>query len=286
LSWLAAASAGRRDVAIVSDFQRGAITDAELARIPRAIGVRLIRAGRPAPSGETRSVDGWRGARWSPSLRIDGEGTAVNWLRGPISSPAVTLTIHAAPADAAAAARAEQAARSFGVPAADAVRPLEIWFAGASAPRGQISIFDFEIENRDLTPRHATPWVAAAAIALLRDPLPASAGAAIRVGEAHGAFVVHTDVTAASLAAPSVVRAALLAAAPPVADVELEPEAIDDVALARWRREPAPADDDGRPEGYDGRWLWGLALAGLAFEGVLRRRADRREPVEAHAHAA
>src|SRR5205823_946767 len=98
--------------------------------------------------------------------------------------------------------------------------------------------------------------------------------------------VVHVPVRATSPAAPAAIRAVLVAASPAIADAELEPAALDDGVLARWRREPSRDDGDPRPDAYDGRWLWAVALAFVVGEGIVRRRGRVEAEQRAHADAA
>src|SRR5262249_1608797 len=142
--WLTAAPAARREIVVVSDFQRGSIDNADIAGVPGSTGVALLGAGQPHAAGRASSVDGWRGAQGEPSLTLDAASTQVTWpRRGEPSSAG--LTVHAAAADRAAADRAAEAARSFGVPRSDPPRPIDVEFAGAPAARETAPV---------------TPWIA------------------------------------------------------------------------------------------------------------------------------
>ena len=55
-AWLASVPAGRREIAIVSDFQQGAIDAGDVARVPPDIGIRCLRAGPPVPPDPHRQV--------------------------------------------------------------------------------------------------------------------------------------------------------------------------------------------------------------------------------------
>jgi hypothetical protein len=124
-------------------------------------------------------------------------------------------------------------------------------------------------------------------MALRRSSLLAETGAQVGVGERSGVLTVTVPFPATSALAPAIVRAVLLAAAPPIADPEVETTTIEDAALAKWRRGPAPlADVEPSPEDGDGRWLWALALGLLVLEGVARRTRSSHADAEAHADAA
>jgi len=269
--WLATASAPRRAVVVVSDFQRGAIDEADIAGIPASTGIVVVRAGTPAAAGRLGKTEGWRQARWEPVVAIDEASTQVTWERRGESAPSA-LTVRAAAGDQTAADRAAAIARQFGVAAGDPSHRIDIAFAGAAGiPDGPPS----------------TPWIATAAMALRRSGLLAETGAQVGVGERSGAMTVSVPLPATSALAPAIVRAVLVAAAPPVADPEVEPTTTEDAALAKWRRDPAPlANVEPSPEDGDGRWLWAIALGLLALEGVARRRRSSHADAEAHADAA
>ena len=268
--WLADAPAARREIAIVSDFQRGSIGEADLAAVATSTGLTFVRAGRPHAANRAAVIDGWRGSRWEGSLSVDDTATQVTWTRRP-ASPSLTLTVRAAADDRTTADRAAEAAQLFGVPAAHPARRVEVSFAGASELAGA-------------APR--TPWIVSAAIAMQSSGLLAQTGAQGQVGERDGMMTVKTALPASSPFAPAVIRAALLAAAPPTVDAEAEPAAIDDGVLARWRRPPVPIASRGAdPDSSDGRWLWALALVLLLVEARVRRR-DGAVQEDAHADAA
>lgn len=269
--WLATATAARHEIALVSDFQRGSIDEADVAGVPRSTGVTLLRTGHPQAVMRDASVDGWRGARWDASLALEQASTQVTWTRRD-QTARTGLTVRAAERDRAAAGRAADAARSFGVPHAEPARPVEVSFDGAPAVA-------------DTSP--VTPWIALAAIALRGSELVAETGARIEVGERDGVMRVKAALPASSPLAPAVVRAALLAAAPRVFDPEAERTAIEESVLSRWRRDAAPvASTAPGSDESDGRWLWALALALLLVEGIVRRREAAIQEREVHADAA
>jgi Aerotolerance regulator N-terminal len=270
-AWLQSTAAGTREIAIVSDFQRGTITAGDLARVPPHVGVRFARAGAPSSDrAPLPAVDGWRGSRWTPSLALDGAGTQVTWTRTG-DGAAGAVTVRAAPSDQAAADRALAAARSFGVAVSDPPARVDIAFAGA-AP------------TADAPP--STAWIAAAASKLATDPLVSASGAALTTGERDATLTVRTSLPATSPAAPAIVRAVLVAASPAVAGPERETTAIDDATLAGWRRAPV-VDPGGVPvDASDGRWLWGIALALLLVEDGLRRGRKTLPGQETHVRAA
>jgi hypothetical protein len=270
-AWLADAPAGRREIVVVSDFQRGVLSGGDLTGVPAAVGVRFVRAGQPSPgSSPAPAVDGWRGGRWTPSTTVDASGTTVRWQRAGVASPGAVV-VRGAAADMPFATRALAAAASFGIPAPQPARAVEVVFAGAPA---------------EADARPTTRWIADAAIALDGDTMLRGTGVDVTTRERDGRLVAHADVAVSSPLAPAIVRAVAMAAAPPVADPEAETAALDDGVLSRWRRDAAPSATAVPNDSSDGRWLWMLALALLGVETVARRSRHRAAVVETHADAA
>jgi hypothetical protein len=271
LTWLQSSAAARREIAIVSDFQRGSVDTGDFADVPAHVGLRFARAGAPSSAGgPLPDVEGWRGARWTPSLGLDAVSTQVTWTRtGGAAETAVS--VRASPTGQGAADRALAAARSFGVPAGEPPVHVDIAFAGA--PPGV-----------EMPPK--TPRIAAAAIALAADPVVIASGAPLVIGERGGMLTARTALSAESPVAPAIVRAVIVAASPRVAGPERETIAIDDATLAGWRRAPVAQLGHIPPDASDGRWLWGVALALVLIEGVVRNRRASRAAEEVRANAA
>jgi hypothetical protein len=280
--WLEGTPPSRREIVVISDFQAGTFDGRDLAAIPPGVGIRLVRAGVQPDSRRATSppVEGWRGGVWQAATTIDASSTRVSWARTGSAGDPSWISVSASPADAVAADRALRAAVSPGVPAGDNSRRLAVRFAGATAqpsPGGPVR----------------SPWIASAAIALQRSDLMKGAGR-LAVSERDGAMIVDAPFPAAALAAPAVVRAALLAVRPDViADRQIEVATLSDTDLARWRRDPAPVTRSAIPlaDDSDARWLWLLALAFVGLESRVRRgrRRNGQAPAadgEVHADAA
>jgi len=279
--WLRTAQPARREIVIVSDFQLGSLDEHVVRAIPADIGVRFIRAGAQPATGLAISplVEGWRGGIWQSTTTIDGAGTRVSWARQGNAAVPEWIAVMASPADTAAADRALRAAMALGIPSGPPDRKLLVRFAGA-APLASPA-----------EPIRAA-WIATAALADgLRGMQPG-----VSVAERDGVMVVDAAMSASALAAPSVVRAALLAVRPAtIADTEAEIMTLPDADLARWRRDPAPVTPSALPfaNESDLRWLWALALVLLAAEARIRRILRPRQSFggqvgrgEAHADAA
>ena len=281
IAWIAGTAPSRREVVVISDFQRGALDASAFAAIPKDVGIRLVRAGsQPATRSLTPApVEGWRGATWQPWLSIDAEGTRATWTRLRDTAPPSWLTPVVAPADALAAERALRAAASFGVAAGDASRRVAVIFAGA------------KFEGSLPQPVRA-PWMASAVLALRGSRLLRETAVAVTTGESDGVLVVGTRIPAASAAAPAVLRAVMMAVRPAViGDADAETVTLPDAQLAAWARAAAPvtgrvgiAVDEG-----DARWLWLAALLLVLLEGWIRRAPKQRVREEhdvVHADAA
>lgn len=279
--WMAQTPPSRREIVVISDFQRGALDAGAIAAIPAGVGVRLVRAGsQPAERTVTLpAVNGWRGATWQPELAIASDRTRATWTRQRDAEPPSWLTPVAAPSDMPAAARALRAAASFGVAADDRSRRVAVVFTGG------------RFQGHAPQPVR-TPWMVPAALALRDSELLRESSIGVTTGERDGVLVVEAGVAAASPSAPAVLRAVMLAVRPPlVAGPEDETVTLPDAQLAAWARPAAPvtgrvgnAVDEG-----DSRWFWGAALILLLLEGRVRRRSRAQATEEkdvVHADAA
>lgn len=265
-AWLADSPPARREVVILSDFQRGAFDRADLDVLPNGAGVRTIRVGHPRPDAARAPLPVlFQGAVWKPAIQLDADSTSVRWTKSADASTPTWLTTAEPPAERDAAARVVNAALS-GVAPGDGSRRVHVRFAGAAA---------------DSTGRQAvrTPWMVDAVLALRHSPLLRQTNASITTSEQNGRLVVDTSAAAQSLGAAAVVRAIVLAAHPAsIADREAEVVPVADAELAQWRREAAPLSPTaggprpGPDSDSDARWFWGLALLLLGLETWLRQR--------------
>jgi hypothetical protein len=281
--WLSRMPPARREIVIVSDFQRGAIDAASLAALPEAVGVRFIRAGAPAASAALPRILGWRDRTWEPRIALRGDALDVTYGTGPAPADADTradgssvagfVTTRQPAGEDSAAAAALAGAASFGT-VANGDRRAVVAFAGADRVAGEQPL--------------SAPWMLRAAWDVRRSSLLNETGAGVTFAEKDGELVVHTDVRAGSASAPAVIRAVMLAVRPAViVDPELETATIPDVDLAAWRRAPGPVERGGAvvSDGVEARWLWAVALALLGVESWVRRRRPSAQQ-EVHADAA
>jgi hypothetical protein len=253
-AWLANSPPARREIVVLSDFQQGSITAEDVAQVTAGIGLRLLPPGDPAPA--TRDLpptailnpDGVLDVR----SRIDAARTLVRYETA--TSPAEGLEIVANAADVA---RLRRVVALAGAQAPSAAQPIVIRFQQPALPATAVA--------RD------ADWTFAAGQRLLRTP--GVSGLPISVAGAGGSLIVDVGVDPQSVAAAEVVKAALDARLDPHALAELEVTRIPGPVLAGWSRDPAPPDPGAwqQSDQSHGRWLWGLALALLGIESLVRR---------------
>jgi len=245
----------RRELVLVSDFQAGTIDREDLNATPDGTGIRLVRIDARAPVVPSRPDSA--------------------------TPPAVQLLAGASGRSGAEAAR--RAAEARGAP------------AGGRADRTVTIVFpDFDRRSELLAATRALdqPWMLDVAVRVVRadqshlysEGLTWSAGAA-----GTNELRLFPGVAAGSLGSAALVGAAARAASPDPEPAEASTATIADATLRSWER---PASDvtpvvPRDPNRFDGRWMWGLALALLAVEGLLRRTRRTPTPVEmSHERAA
>ena len=280
--WLSQTPPARREIVIVSDFQRGSIDAEAFARLPSSVGLRFIRAGSPSAIATLPAIAGWRGGTWKPRITVRGDAvdatytaddTVIEDGRSHRTVVPGFVTTRQPAGDAEAAAAALAGAASFGTVVEGDHRAL-VAFIGAENVAGEQSLM--------------TPWMLRAALELRRSSLLRETGAAVTFAEKDGALVVHAEVRASSAAAPGVIRAVMLALRPAtIVDAELEPATIPESDLATWRRDAGAVDRGGAviSDGVEARWFWAVALVLLAIETWVRRQRVSGHR-EVHADAA
>ena len=263
-AWLQGAEPGRREITIVSDFQRGAITDADVMRLPGAIGLRLLRVESVVTEPvafEAGAVLGG-GKTYTRSVVANADSTAVS-LR-PSTDETVGLEIGGASAE-----RLRRIVSVAGAVAPSSEQPILIRFGAPSGTTG----------------RSLGGWTRDAALRLFASR--EAAGVRVHSASQDRNLVLHVDVPSDSLAAARITQATLNARQDPGAWADREPGTIPESILARWTRAPAAPDADAwqRTTESDGRWLWVAAVLLMGVESVVRR--ERRQPVaQTEAHAA
>jgi hypothetical protein len=291
-AWLDAGP-GRRELVVLSDFQRGALNATGLGALPSSDGIQLIRVDlSPAPV-VTASV-GVGSRTLTARAVVDGDATSVAW-RNAFAAPPLPVQILSktpAPRDVEAAV---EAAQSQGLPTGTAVHAIAIVSpeAGDLAQRvastqpidrpwmsEAIALVAADERVRAAAVRTTASVDASALSVAARDRTgrPALVAGVSRTGGAERLelFVLTTDPLLLSATIASASRAAV--AAPEWS--ESEPAVLSDAELSRWNRAtpataPISAGDDGRS---DARWCWALALVLILGESALRR-SPRPGPV-------
>jgi hypothetical protein len=257
------------DIAIVSDFQRGELVKADLARVPTTVGIVLRRPPMSSPNDTVR-VFTIAAQRTRMGVAEAAEaGVNVQWRASGDSRIDVPVALLAAPGDSLAVAATRTAAATLPVRLPiDSTRAVAIVLSGHG--------------RRDSLIRVLSPATTAWKLSLLSDARAsglsiAAAGDATIDGERQ--FVILTDARPASLDAARLATLARRATSTAPSAAELEPGVVSDVELQTWERAavPGPAaaryrsSDENGPS--DGRWLWAVALGLLLLEWGMRRRA-------------
>lgn len=301
VSALGAAPPARREIVVVSDFQRGMLTRADLDTVPPGIGIRLVQVGTDSPDRRLRGLDLF-GADTSSAqdVQLSGSSTAVSIVPG--SGRLEGLRLVAPKIDSLAIRALERAVASAGAPAPSPQQPLTIVFAGAPGIEAVHALSatwmlrtvlrlgnDREIveactdgvsANGDsrTAAREGREWHVVCRDRLSR-PL-------VRAAAAGSQMVLDVAAPASALLSAAVVRGALTARHGSVAHPEAEPRRMTAAELGAWSRGAPPVAADAWRSGQssDGRWCWALALGFLAVEAaVRRRRADTTQEARADA---
>ena len=300
---LAAAPPSRREIVVVSDFQVGSLSGADVAAVPEDIGIRLVTVGTLPPAarfsgGVTFDAPGVPARR--QQVDVTAEGTLVREVPAAGPSPEQVRLVNAGPAGDAllrAVARA-------GAPAAFASQPLTLAFS-ATAPdaptpsiesptlpappaalrtlvalRADAELAAAAREHRRLGTLPGDPWIV---IARDADGVPVVVGG----GRGNG-VVLQVAGSAADYLAAATLRGALAASAGLSRWDEHEVERIPQVQRAAWTRRPEPPNPAAwrRAAPGDARWVWTGVLVLLVVEAIVRRRRAGRQGSEAHAAAA
>jgi hypothetical protein len=296
-AWLSSAPPARREVVVVSDFQRGAFDQNALAPLSDAVGVRLVSIGRAVDSrrfpGE--ATLGPSGASTKQqTIELSGSSTTVTTERR--ENPAIGLRLVTLPDEANAASRLLRSVALAGAAAGTPQEPVAIRFAGAAAATTKISSI-------------APGWMLRTVLRLQEDTIvqslagrssaasrPGDSGAGewtivardrtqraiVRAATSGNELLVEVDAPTDSLFAATVVRAVLNARSNASDFAEQEIARLDASSLSALNRPSAEVTRDAwrNAESTDARWLWLGTLMLLAFEHWLRERRASRATLE------
>jgi hypothetical protein len=285
----------RREIVVISDFQRGALAAADLSVVPPAVGLRFVKvgglltarhlAGTPRiDGGRTRSVD----------IHLDGDSTAVTV--GAAEAAAGGLRLIAPPGADESLARVSRSLAAAGTPAPSPEQPIVIEFAGAPHETVRPVAAGWMLETV-LRLRHdrdadslAREFVAAPALSgdapwfvVFRDRLQRPVVTAAALGRE---LTFQVAAPPGSLMAAAVVRGALVARAGTGAAPEQEVQVVPDAERSTWARAPSPITPEAwqQSDVSDARWLWAACLLLLGVEWRLRQeRGSSRQEVHADA---
>lgn len=285
---------GRRELVVVSDFQRGALDESDVAAVPAEIGIRLTAVDMAPADAPITTSSVWGSRTWRTSVGVTTGKTTAAWMPEAASTGLPPfLGALVAPADEDALGRAVRAARLEGVPAVATGRPVTIVFGTAPA-RASLTAsarLPDEAWMFDVTDDVRSD-AAVAALARTLDSAPGrdtSAAltplvsdrtgtprlyAAARDGDAAKGLLLFVFAQPGDAFSAAVMAATWRsAAADTTRFAEAETTVVGDATLGSWRREPAevpapPTTDTGRS---DGRWFWLLALGLLGVEAWVRR---------------
>jgi len=293
-AWLAASPPARREVVVISDFQRGGLTRTTTVSMDGGVGVRFVPIGRRA---ETSSFEGARvlgagdAAAREQTIEATANTTAVA-VRPSVSGEAPGLRLIGPPGAERELARLRRVLALAGTFASAADQPIAVQLDGGTA---------------EASPAPIPPgWMLGTVLRLLNDPASASPGATVQSGPAgvptpwltlasnpRGEALVRAAASGAellvdvkapvdSLFAAEVVRAVLNARIDPGTYDEHEIARVDEALLVGLSRPPGPVTLEAwrTSEASDTRWAWLAALTLLGVEQWLRGRSVRTRAEE------
>jgi Aerotolerance regulator N-terminal len=288
--------AGRAEVVVISDFQLGSLTTADVRALPADIGLRFVAIDAPRFDGTfpgLRTFHAGRGSAVEQQILLEGPRTRVTMLAS--GSPAGGVTIRSVPEQAEDVESLKRIVAAAGAPELPVDRRLTMIFPGAHMPeveplRAGWMVNAFAVASGDERLRS----VASAHLTALSPSLPApwtplvrnwSGQPVVLLAAMKQDLVAYVSAAPNELVAPAALRSLLFALGKPAGWPEREVERLSRSRLAEWTREAKPSAGQWRPQPPgDARWLWGLALVLLLIEGVVRR--TRMQGSEEQAHAA
>jgi len=292
---LVARDAGRSEIVVISDFQLGSLTAADVNAVPAVIGLRFVvldstHTAGAFPGLRTLQADG--NLPIAQEITLDGPRTRVTMRQA--ATPAHEVDILSAPDQHDAVASLRRIVAAAGAPELPGDRDLTLIFAGSPVPdvgpltpgwmtrAFLIASADEHLRAVASTYRGAnrpglsSPWVPVAQ--------DAAGQALVSVAAMKQQLVAFVSAAPTDLVAAAALQSLLSAVSPQPSWPEREVEGISASQLASWTRDAKPAAGRWKPQPPgDARWFWALALLLLVIEGIIRRsRVEVREE-EAHA---
>jgi hypothetical protein len=297
--WLASAPPARREIVVISDFQRSAFDAAWIRQVPANIGIRLVQVGRAVQRAHVPGVDifGAEGiATRALSIDLTPDGTAATMSPSPGPGEGLRVIVSASSQlDVEALLKSVALA---GTPAASPQQPIAILLDESASPGNPASIQAGWMLQTVLRLREDAALARLAASSPARAlTRPGSWTDVLRNGEGKlvmraasigRELLIEISAPAGSLAAAGAVRAALLARLGGVEQPEEEIARMSSAQLSAWNRQPGAVDAAmwRNSTSNDARWFWAAVLVLLAVEQWVRSRSVSKAEKELTSAAA
>jgi len=294
VAWLSTSPPSRREIVVLSDFQRGAVNADALRSVPEGVGRRFVSVGRMP---ESRSIAGVPlladpAASRRVTISLAPASTSVN-LEAPTPAALDGLRVIGIDPGDRSISRALQTASAAGTAAPSKDQPIALRFANAADRPLAVSVLKSGwmlatvldvMKDRaaaSLTPSAGAtlaavnlPWVA-----VLRRP---DGQPVVSAAGSNGELVFDIADRSDTLFAAAITRAILNARRSALAHDEQEIATTTDQVMS-WQNAPGPVGADAwrNAPRTDARWFWLLALLMLAVEQWVRSRPRRRQFPEA-----
>jgi hypothetical protein len=292
-AWLATAPPARRELVLVSDFQRTLLAQVNALHIRDTVGRRAVQVGvTPAE----RRFQGEPRIAGRTDIQIDQATTRVTLTTTPPAKTGLRLVTDTKGAGSAQGLL--RAVAAAGSPAPSADEPVAVVFTGAQGPASVEPIGagwmldtvlrlmeDSELHDASTSaagPEHSDgpgPWTTVARDAQNRT--------VVRAAAAGSELVIDVAAPPDSYLAAAAVRGVLLARPASMDYDEQEIVRASSAELSAWSRETSPVGREVAvfADRTDARWFWMLSLLILGIEALVRR-PPRSAAQEAHADAA
>jgi len=296
-AWLAAAPPARREVVVISDFQRGGFDARAIANVDQSVGIRLVQVGRPVSERQIAGPDLMAAGdvpHRSQAIQMSGDATSVATSAQAADGRAAGLRL--VPADRSAE-RLLTVVAAAGTPAASPDEPIAIRFAADSTAgtkleriragwmlrtvlrfQEEANRIAFEAGSAVRAVGESAPWNV-----LIRD---SSARPLVAAAAAGNELVLDVAVPSDSFFAAHAVRSILAARRAPIDFGEYEISRLDAASVSALGRPAAPLDlrtvpqDAWKKTDSDSRWCWAVVVLVLGIEQWVRTHAARERRPE------
>jgi hypothetical protein len=307
-AWLNTQS-GRRELVVISDFQTGAISAADLVALPTSVGIRLVPVAVAPDSRPLELTSTFGDIEATARMTIAPSDTTVEWTTRQRATAATGSgpTLLTGDAERPRAEAALEAARAAGAPSLGADHPVAIVFPGLTerallikeaAPLTDPWMFEAVARLRsDATLQYAARTTMAGSVRGAFPPLttvvndrngePLIAAASGRA-DGRNRLLLMSSADAGSLASAALIAGVQRALSTPATPEELDPTTVPSETLRGWERAPGSIEVQSRSDDRrqsDGRWFWMAALALLGLETWMRGRTNSAQQTAEVDHA-